>query len=89
LALQLAESLLPDRRDDPDYALAYAAAQAANGNFATARGTQERAIFKAKRLGWALGPLQETLKKYESGEMDSTVPAEFKEISPLAHGTAD
>jgi hypothetical protein len=83
-AVQLAWSLLPYKRADPDYALAYAAAQAANGNFKGAQEAQQWAMDKAEGLSWDLAPLRATLMKYQSGEMDPAAPAEFQQFLHIA-----
>jgi hypothetical protein len=78
MALRLALSLHPERRTDPDYDLALAAAQAAGGDFDAARATQESALRKAEQLGWNVAPLQRTLRSYESKQPDSSLPSELQ-----------
>jgi hypothetical protein len=70
VALQVASRLYanPDgaHGQDPDYAEALAAAQAANGQFAAAAMTEGEAIRRAKRFHWITTRMEQRLATYEA-----------------------
>jgi len=77
-ALNLAMQLDAERRFDPSYDLALAAASAMSGDYKQAEQVQSRAIGKAKHYGWDVSALQADLERFRHGQNAADVPDEFR-----------
>lgn len=67
-ALEMLENISDYVEDDPTAIEVRAAAQAAGGDFADAVKSENKAINKARLLGWDLSPLQARLVTYQAGK---------------------